>query len=160
MSKQIPLTQGKFAIVDDEDFEWLNEHKWYAARNERNWYAHRGENRNGKVTIFRMHREILSLTHGDTRESDHKNRNGLDNRKSNLRIATHAQNQHNREGLKDCSSKYKGVYWRKDRNRWVAIIRQNGKVKKIGSFRDEVDAAKTYDRKAKQVHGEFAFTNF
>ena len=86
----IPLTQGQFAIVDAEDYEWLSRHKWCAAKSRDNFYAHRF----GDGTIVNMHREIMRAPKGVI--CDHKNHNGLDNRKSNLRLCTSAQNQYNK----------------------------------------------------------------
>jgi hypothetical protein len=107
-----------------------------------------------------MHREILRPP--GHLVVDHINHNGLDNRKANLRHATRAQNNFNRLIIirEDSSSKYKGVSWRKRKKKWRARICINGERKHIGYFKDEIHAAKAYDKAAKKYHGEFASLNF
>lgn len=111
--REIQLTQGKVAIVDDDDYEGLSIHRWYAAKYGRNWYALRSGS-DGKVY---MHRHILGLRKGDPLEVDHKNRESLDNRRENLRACTRQQNTRNRRGRKNTSSKHKGVAWKKGESR-------------------------------------------
>ena len=93
--REIPLTQDKVALIDDEDYERIAAHKWCAIRDRSQWYAARNTQRDGRNTTVRMHREILGLSLGDGMETDHRNGDGLDNRRDNLRVATHAQNQAN-----------------------------------------------------------------
>lgn len=158
MSKLIPLTQGKFAIVDDEDYEWLNQWKWCAFINESGQcYAARGTRRNHQRKTILMHRLIMNATKGQI--IDHKNHNSSDNRRANLRICTHQQNDRNRRKVFG-SSKFKGVSWKKSNSCWCAYIKINGKHKSLGFFHNEIDAAKAYDVKAKELFGEFAKTNF
>lgn len=158
--KQIPLTQGKFAIVDDEDYEWLNQWKWYARKHRNTFYAIRNTNQqSSERKHVRMHRLILGLRKGDGKTSDHKNGNGLDNRRKNLRICTKSQNSQNRLPLKNTSSKFKGVYWDKKGKIWRAGIQKNSKRIYLGCFKSEIEAAKAYDRKAKELFGEFALCN-
>jgi len=157
----IKLTQGKYAIVDPEDFEKLNAYKWYAVNNHNNtFYAARGaERNNGKRKFVRMHQQIMKPPKGYC--VDHENHEGLDNRKINLRIATPAQNSYNRKKIsKPSSSKYKGVSWVKRENKWQALIRYKGKRIFLGYFDDEIEAAKAYDEAAKKYYGEFAKLNF
>ena len=157
--RRIPLTQGKYAIVDPEDFERLNKHKWFAVKSERTFYAGRTIAAGKKFISVRMHREILH-TPGHLLV-DHINHNGLDNRKANLRLATCAQNTYNRRRFrKDKSSKYTGLSWRKDRKKWTVIICCKRKNIIVGYFEDESQAAKAYDEAAKKYHGEFASLNF
>lgn len=164
--KVIPLTQGKFAAVDDEDFEKLNQHKWYAYNANRaglklqaTWYAVRQAPReNGKQHTIWMHREILGLSDSAV-QVDHWNGNGLDNRRQNIRSATRGQNQQNRRKTLGCSSRFKGVYWEKLRGRWRAEIRIAGKLHFLGYFVNEDLAATAYAQAAKEHFGEFALVN-
>lgn len=157
--KEIKLTQGKVALVDDDDYDALVLRKWRAVNHDRNgrWYAFgsSGYGRGNTHTI-RMHRIILSAPEGV--DVDHINGNGLDNRKSNLRIATEGQNAQNRRKT-EChtSSKYKGVCRRG--NRWEARVMKNKKTYWLGTFETQIDAARAYDKKAMELFGEFAKTN-
>jgi hypothetical protein len=157
--RRIPLTQGKYAIVDPEDFERLNKHKWYAVRDTRTFYAHRKKRVGKKYVSIGMHREILDPP--GHLVVDHINHNGLDNRKANLRLATSAQNSYNRRQLrKNKSSKYIGVSWKERTKKWAAIICYKRENIIIGYFKDEIQAAKAYDKAAKKYHGQFASLNF
>lgn len=156
--KQIPLTQGQYAIVDDEDYEWLNQWKWCAVRDHRTFYAMRTDRTSGRKTNIRMHRQILNVPKGKI--TDHKNRKGYDNRKHNLRICTYSQSAFNRRSNKNSRSKYKGIHWRKDRKKWSTQIIYNSKTINLGHFISEIEAAKAYDHKAKELFGEFANLNF
>ncbi len=154
----IKLTQELYALVDAEDFERLNKHKWHAHKGGRTYYAERHPPaQNGKQQIVCMHREILQLPKGV--HADHRSGYGLDNRRTNLRPATLQQNQFNRR-LQGGKSKYKGVVWHKGAKKWQAQIRFNSKEIYLGLFRSEVDAAKAYDKAAKKLFGEFVRTNF
>src|SRR5262249_39143083 len=116
--KQIPLTQGKFAIVDDADFEWLNQWKWCASRGRRTFYVQRRSRANGKRSY--MHHAIMGR-----RDIGHLDRDGLNNQRSNLRIETNAQRTYNkRKRLGPTSSIFKGVH--RFEHRWRAQIRANG----------------------------------
>lgn len=146
--------------MDDEDFKEISRHKWCVMRTKKIDYAIRGiVTNNGKVERVWMHRTILGLIKGDGKQTDHINHNGLDNRKCNLRICTYSQNGQNRRKQRS-SSKFKGVTRNKISKKWFAQIQINGKGKYLGSFIDEIDAAKVYDKAAKQLFGEFAQTNF
>ena len=149
----IPLTQGKFTIVDAEDYDRLNRYQWYACKCKSTYYAGRVE---GGRTI-RMHREIMRAPKGVL--VDHINHNGLDNRKSNLRLCTNAQNCYNQRASSNGSSRYKGVSWHKCSRKWSARIRCEGKFYNLGDFEDEIEAAMVYDDKAVELFGEFAYLN-
>jgi len=159
--RRIPLTQGKYAIVDPKDYEQLNKHKWYVQRTKQMFYALRrakGHER-AKGQIVWMHRSILPPPEGMC--IDHINNNSLDNRKANLRLATPAQNARNRRKMAvKTSSKYKGVSYHAGQRKWCAAIRVNGQYKYFGLFQNEIDAAKAYDEAARKFHGEFASLNF
>lgn len=155
--KRIPLTQGEYAIVDDEDYEWLRQWKWFAKRDKNTFYAARLTGKWPKQKTIRMHRQILNVP--SNFEVDHVNHNGLDNRRCNIRICTSAQNHHNQLPYKNHSSQYKGVYWSKAKKKWHSSIHSNRKRIHIGYCNNEIDAAKAYDAKAKELFGEFALTN-
>lgn len=159
--REIPLTQGKVALVDNADYDWLNQHKWHANEDcSGNFYAARNlPLGNGKYYHIRMHRQILGLKRGDKREIDHKNHKTLDNRRINIRICTHQQNLMNHKLHSNTSSKYKGVYWDKQHKKWRARIYIKGKRKHLGRFEDEKQAALAYNEAAKKYYGEFAFLN-
>lgn len=155
--KRIPLSQGKYALVDDADYERVSQYKWYCT----NGYAVRREQRvhGGKKRIkaFRMHREIIDAPPG--LDVDHINRNRLDNRRDNLRFATPTQNAINR-GPQPGTSRFKGVSWFKLNNVWRAKIGINGEKVHIGCYDNEIEAAKAYDDAAHEHFGEFAYLNF
>ncbi len=156
MSKRIPLTQGKYAIVDDEDYEWLSRHKWYAIRKGNVYYAARMPKGKGRKHIY-MHREILGAP--NNKQVDHINHYALDNCKSNLRLCTNQENRFNSKSDKNGSSKYKGVSWYRPLRKWGAQICYNGKRIYLGYFHDEISAAKAYDESATELFGKFARLN-
>jgi HNH endonuclease len=156
MTKEIKLTQGKVALVDDADFEWLNQWKWYV---HGFWYAARMEARKGKRMVVLMHRKITNAPFG--MDVDHINGNGLDNRRENLRVCTHAENQRNTTRKRTTNkSGFKGVCWRMVSQKWSADITLNSKQIHIGLFSDIQEAVRAYDAKAIELFGEFAKTNF
>lgn len=153
--KKIPLTQGKVALVDDGNFEYLSQFKWHAAKDKHIFYAKRNITRaDGSQRTLKLHQVILPPKKGFI--TDHENGDGLDCQKQNLRYATRLQNARNRiTHVKRKTGKYKGVYW--DRNKWRVIIKR--KIS-IGRFDSEVEAAKAYDSAAKKLFGKFACLNF
>ena len=160
--REIPLTQGKVAIVDAEDYERLSHHKWYAKKDPTGHiYAlrHTACGVNKQRTVF-MHREVLGLTFKDGILSDHINPEAtLDNRKCNLRKSTNQQNQYNQRITKRNKTGFKGVHQRPDGSYRVDI--RIGKNKKtVGRFWVLEDAARCYDRYALANFGEFAHINF
>lgn len=155
----IKLTQGRAAKVDASDFLYLRNYKWYAQKNFDTFYARRSFTKNGRKKQISMHREIMNPAEDII--IDHRNQDGLDNRRSNLREATKAENNCNRKKrVKRFSSIYKGVSWNSEHNKWSADIMVNGKKIFLGYFDNEIDAAKAYDAAAKLYHGEFASLNF
>jgi hypothetical protein len=145
--REIALTKGKVALVDDEDFEVLSEYKWRAKCDGRTYYAARTiRHLDGFCMIEQMHRVILArmlgrpLVKGE--QVDHVDGDGLNNQHENLRLATSAQNKRNcRRHTTNPTSKYLGVCWRKDRQRWRAQIQIDGKQLYFGHFDGEFEAA-------------------
>jgi len=158
---EIILSDGLITLVDDLDLPLLQEYTWHSMTGSSisTHYAVRHIKKERKSIAILMHREILGLQKGGF--CDHINGNGLDNRRENLRQATHSQNMRNsRKNKQETSSKYKGVYREKRDKRWRANITVDGKKIKLGSFHIEKDAAIAYDKAAKYYFEEFANFNF
>lgn len=152
-AKTIPLTKGHFAIVDEEDYEMLMKYNWTVTNSPTNHtnYASGGRK-------MKMHRFIMNAP--EDKLVDHINRNGLDNRKANLRFCTKQGNSANSFSENPSkSSKYKGVCWEKYTRKWAARIRKDGRSITIGRFLVEKDAAFAYNTLAKEAFGEFAYLN-
>jgi hypothetical protein len=159
--KTIPLSKGQFAIVDDGLFSELNKFEWYAWRPAKTFYAVRRVIRNGRRGLCLMHREVFRLRGERVPKTvDHKNRNGLDNRRRNLRPATRGQQNMNHSRRPNNKSGYIGVSWYKQLKKWMAYCNVNGKRKHIGYFDDAEDAARARDKYAKKRHRGFAVLNF
>lgn len=154
----MPLTQGKVALVDDEDYKWLSVFKWYPITNKAgNTYAWTGVKQlDGKWKTKRMHRMILEAPDGV--QVDHVNHEGLDNRRANIRLCTASQNLCNRRKIKDTTSIYKGVYWCPRNKKWRAQIYRHGTVH-LGMFTHQEDAAEAYNKAALSYYGAFAHLN-
>lgn len=146
--KTILLTQDKVAFVDDEDYAYLNQYKWYTQKTQGKFYARR---RTGKDKVY-MHQELLSVS-----LVDHIDRDGLNNQRYNLRESNSKGNARNRGLSKSNTSGFKGVVWYK--GKWEARIRVDGKTLRLGSFDDPLLAAMLYDNTANELFGEFACTN-
>jgi hypothetical protein len=154
----IPLTRGKFVIVDEADAEMIPSFgrwrtKMKAKRNT--CYAASCTYPPGlpEQTVY-MHVLIAGF-----KGVDHVNRNGLDNRRINLRPATVSQNQANRGPLSNNTSGYKGVSWNRGRHKWSAIIKVAGEVTRLGFFDDPIEAARAYNQAASEAFGEYAYLN-
>ena len=157
--KKILLTQGKFALIDDEDYEWLSKYKWCAHKLFNTFYAER-HNPDNHDKIIKMHREILGLTEENKNLVDHKDRNGLNNQRYNLRIASHSINKYNCKLYKSNSSGQRGVTWSKDKRKWMVKINKNGDSIFYGYFSNIIEAAKAYDKAAIRFYGKDAKLNF
>jgi hypothetical protein len=150
--KEIPLTKGMVAIVDDEDYAELSKYKWHYSGK----YARRYASVNGKRIYVWMHRVIAGTPDG--MDTDHINGNKLDNRRANLRVCTRSQNMHNSAtGIKNNTSKYKGVTY--NGGKWIASICVNFRKLYLGCFTDERDAATAYNEAAFRLMGDFAQLN-
>lgn len=156
MTKKIELTHGQYALVDDEDFEYLNQFKWDA-----HWYPHTKSyyatcnhyvmmGNEKKRIMSRMPTMIMNAPKGKV--VDHINHDTLDNRKSNLRIVSIRQNNQNKKNKG--TSKYPGVSWDKSRQKWRAYITINKKQKHLGRFNEEQEAAKAYEQACRKLVGE------
>lgn len=158
--KYIPLTQGKFAIVDDEDYDYLMQWKWCAAKDKNTFYAIRRIRHKLKVKqqTIRMHRLLLGAQKGNW--CDHVDSNGLNNRRYNIRICTPSENAQNKRLSSQNKSGFKGVCWNKKAKKWQTKIRIGGKQRTIGYYFCLVKAAKAYDAQARKAFGIFARTNF
>ena len=175
--RRIPLTQGRFAIVDPQDYPRLSRYKWRLCRTKGKnvLYAERSIRLpGGGHSRILMHREILSLSKGKNHELstknyhryqsggyviDHINGCGLDNRRANLRLATAAQNAWNSK-KRNSRSGYKGVWFAADKRLWRASIVFHGRRMHLGYFKDKIAAAKAYDAAAIKYYKDFARPNF
>lgn len=146
-SRAVPLTDGKYALVDEEDYERVMEYTW--------GYTKSGYGHNS--TLGRLHRFIMNCPKGMV--VDHINHDTLDNRKSNLRVCTQQQNLMNMK-CKGGTSNYKGVSWSNRYKKWLCQIKYNYGNKVIGKYTSEIEAARAYDEAAKKIQGRFAYLNF
>lgn len=140
--KKIKLTQGKYALVDDEDYEWLSQWKWYFKKTGISGYAVRGVFNGKNMSKIFMHREIAKTPTGLL--TDHINRKKLDNRRKNLRVVTHSENSKNVMG--------KGYYWEKASQKWHAQIAYNNANNYLGRFDNERKARLAYLVAHKKLH--------
>lgn len=163
MTREIQLTKGKVAIVDDEDFALVSRWRWAyipSYKNQGSGYAMRITRDAGsrKSRAVYMHRFIMNSKPGQ--ETDHVDRNGLNNTRANLRLCSHGENTRNRRDGRG-HSRYKGVYVATHNpKKWQAGITSKGKRYYLGTYDDEISAARAYDAAAKLHHGEYAGLNF
>lgn len=157
--KLLPLTQNRFAIIDDEDFDRVSQYKWQF---DNYGYATRvkhisGSKKNRILQHFSLHRTIMNCPKG--KQVEHINGNSLDNRKENLRFSTQHQNSMNKGISKNNTSGFKGVCWNKRKNRWMVRLGFNYKELFLGYFDDLEEAVKIYNQNAIKYFGEFARLN-
>jgi len=159
--KKIKLTQGKFAIVDDEDFRFLSRFKWKLI-------THKNGKNGGVITSFwssQQHPTSIPMWGFLVRRPNgfervvHLNKNGLDYRKKNLCVEKWGTFQHTLGKRKGTSSKFRGVSWNKEKMKWDTYISIKNKTHHLGKFRSEVSAAKAYNKKAIELYGHLAYQN-
>jgi hypothetical protein len=150
MSKQIQLSNGGIAVVDDDDYDLLSKSRWTRLNNHSVSYAMLL-----KASGISMHRIIMGLKKGDTRQVDHIDGDGLNNRKSNLRVVTRRENSLNRKLNKNNTSGHRGVEWDDRNNTWRARITVNNRQIQLGRFENKQDAVTAYEAAADKYFGEF-----
>ncbi len=157
--RRIYLGEGQWTILEPPDYYRLKHFKWFVHGNQGKFYAHRKTIiKNEWTKTISMHREIMNAPKGKL--VDHKNGDSLDNRRENLRFATHRQNLQNRRKTKSkTTSKFRGIF-RYRKKRWASLLKYRGKRIWLGIFDNEIDAAKAYDKAAKKYFGQFARLNF
>ena len=151
--KEIKLHNGMLAIVDDEDYEYCNQFKWYAVKSRNTFYAGRAP-LDGNKKLILMHREILGV-HGNL-QVDHRNYNSLDNRKENMRVCTPQQNNQNQRCSKRNKFGAKGVTWCKISKKFRARIATGEKRIHLGCFNVLGDADSAYRIAEEKYFGEFS----
>lgn len=155
--KEIQLTKGYVALVDDEDYDSLMRWKWTAKESKHTVYAYRKYRKDGKQYTITMHRQIMGNPFGA--EVDHIDRDGLNNQRENLRIATHRQNAYNATPQANKHG-FRGVYLHRKSGLWQSQITAKGRKISLGYHKTPEDAARAYDAAAREHHGEFATLNF
>lgn len=151
----VTLTRGKEALVDALDVHLIDGRHWYASKSSHGWYAlARSKRPDGGVTTEKMHRLILNAPHD--KMVDHRDCDGLNNRRSNLRIADAFENARNTRIRKNNKSGTKGVYFDSARNKWAALIAASGKKYALGRFETAAEARAAYRAAARILHGDFA----
>lgn len=154
------MSQPRYAKVDPADYKRLRKYEWFATKKRNRFYVRRhAAAGKGKEKLIYLHQEVIEVPDGMV--IDHINHDGMDNRRANLRPATHSQNMcHIRKRPGTKHSKFKGVCWKKKNRKWEAAIGFQKKRIHLGYFCSEIEAARAYDEAAKKYHGEFACLNF
>lgn len=151
----VPLSRGQVAVIDASDVSLIAGRKWHAQRGPHTWYAAANETApDGKRTLVRMHRLIIGAAPDVV--VDHIDSNGLNCRRHNLRVATHAENMRNRRIGVNNTSGFKGVHWHRRKGQWMAQIRVDTRNVYLGMFTDPVEAHRAYCHAAVKYHGDFA----
>jgi hypothetical protein len=157
--RRIPLGDGKYVVVDAEDYYRFGCFRWSDLGGSRNIYAARTiRDKKGKIRLVALHKEIMKPPR--RRVVDHRNGNSQDDRRANLRTATYLQNSCNRGKKRNATSKYIGVSFEKQTKKWGVTIKYRGKHIRIGRFKTEIEGALAYDRAALKYRGEYARLNF
>jgi len=155
------MAQPQYAKVDPADYKRLRKYEWFTKKGGKSFYSrrHAASGEKGKRQLTYMHQDVIEVPAGMV--IDHINHDGMDNRSANVRAATYSQNMYHRRKCSGAKhSKYKGIQWDKTHRKWRASITFEKKVMHLGYFQNEIDAARAYDRAARQYHGEFASLNF
>lgn len=154
--REILLSKGRKAIIDDQDYEKVSEYNWYVQENKTGIiYAKANDRKNG-TTLF-MHRLILNIPKGTI--IDHVDGDGCNNTRTNLRVCTKQQNAFHSKKMRGCYSKFKGVSIDSNGKCWRSFIKVDGKYKHLGNFKTELEAAQEYNKAAKKYHGDYAWLN-
>ena len=156
--KEIPLSQGKYALIDDSDYKLVSKYKWHTHKTKRKHRVVYYARSNNKPMIY-MHRLILNLL-SNKLEGDHRDGNGLNNQRYNIRLATKSQNLASPLLVRPHTSKYRGVSWNRKNKKWTAQIGGKYSYKYLGYFHDEKKAAKAYDKEAIILYKDFSKLNF
>ena len=157
--QEVKLTHGHTAMVSNKDYGRVSKLTWYAHRCEGRTYARTNVRCGEKFRQVMLHRFILGITNPKIKV-DHKDHNGLNCQRRNLRKANNFQNGQNQRVHKNSASRLKGVWWSKWHKKWRAYIRLRGKSIMLGYSSSKLEAARMYDRAARRLFGKFAFTNF
>jgi hypothetical protein len=155
----IPLTQGQMTVIDATDYPLISGHNWWAQKVDGGFYAvTKIRQPDGRRRAVQMQRLLMGDPPG--LNVDHRNRDTLDNRRANLRVATDSQNKANTPRYRNNRSGFKGVYWKPRHRQWEVQIRHHGRCHFLGYFRTAEEAARAYDAGARELHGAFARCNF
>lgn len=157
MTKELILSRGLVTLVDDDVYAWTSQWKWTSFFSGSAFYAARRGPRPRQEVIY-LHRVIMDAPKG--MDVDHINGDGLDNRRCNLRLATHSENMRNKSMQSNNTSGFKGVSWHKQNKKWTVTISTSGKDVYLGLFGNLEEAAVAYDKAAIEYYGEFARTNY
>lgn len=155
---EILLHSGEITVIDADDWPLVKPYRWYALHTDRTTYAHTNRTVDGRsIPSNLLHRMLLNAKSGEF--VDHKDHNGLNNRRTNLRACTQTQNNGNARLSRANTSGYRGVYWHKGCRKWCARIKVDYKYRTLGSFSDPWTAAQIYNTAATKIWGEFAYQN-